>query len=336
MRWLILTDEAPPVVGGIATFVARVTRALADRGDEVVVVGRHRGPTTLPGARWIGARGSSFGRYAGRWLARAAGTELLRADRVLATTWVAATFATRVRSDLIITAHGSDVTRPPVRSPATFRRVWAAAGRGLALSEHLVRTLAARGVDTAPLPAPIPIRPASPPPGPARERWGFVGRLTPHKGVDRFLRWVEVAGVEGVVVGDGPIRDEAMALARRLGIRVTFTGFLSPDELARLWDELDLVVLAPRPYPDGSGAEGLGLVLLEAAGQGVPAIGCATGGVPEAVGAGLVVPTPDDAAGTVRAIRDWWTPERGLAAWAWVRDHHGTARTLATLDGERR
>ncbi|MEM6926241.1 MAG: glycosyltransferase, partial [Myxococcota bacterium] len=222
MRWLILTDEAPPVVGGIATFVARVALALQDRGDEVVVVGRHRGPPALSGVRWIGARGVSFGRYAGRWLALAAGAELLRADRVLATTWVAATSAARVRSDLLVTAHGSDVTRPPLRSGATFRRVWARAARRLALSHHLVRALAARGIEAEPLPAPVPIRSEQPRPRPARDRWGFLGRLTPHKGVDRFLRWVATAGVEGVVVGDGPARAEAMALAHRLGARVTF------------------------------------------------------------------------------------------------------------------
>jgi len=332
MRWLILTDDHPPLAGGIASFVERVALALVGRGDEVTVVSRG-GRVAISGTRLVTARGPSFGRFSGRWLALAAARELLRADHVLATTWVAATAASRVRPDVIVTAHGSDVTRPPVRAESTLRATLRRAGRVLALSRYLAGCLAQRGVRAEVAPAPVAVDPRRPPRRPFRGRWGFVGRLTPHKGVDRFVRWVAQARVEGVVLGDGPALAGLRALAAGLGADVRFLGPRPASGVNALWPELDLVVLAPRPHDDGSGAEGLGLVLLEAAGRGVPVVGCHTGGVPEAVGPGLLVGWPDDTARAVAAIEDWWTPARGREAWAWVRAHHGTHRTLSALDG---
>ena len=203
------------------------------------------------------------------------------------------------------------MTRPPVRSERVFQRVWRRATRRLALSDHLVRVLARRGHPAVRLPAPIPIDDTPPELRPRSGRWGFVGRLTPQKGVDRFVRWVARAGVEGVVVGTGPMAAPLRQLAVKLGARVTFVGARSPGQIHALWPQLDLVVLAPRTYPDGSGAEGLGLALLEAAGRGVAAVGCRTGGVVEAVGPGLILPDPDDDDRAVATIVDWWTPERG-------------------------
>ncbi len=332
MRWLILTDDHPPMLGGIATFVRRVARGLASRGAEVVVVGRGRPErAAIAGTRWVPARGPSFGRWAGRWLALAAGSELWRADHVLATTWVAGTTASRLRPDVVVVAHGSDVTRPPVRSEAVFRRVWRSAGRRFALSRHLASTLQARRVFAELLPAPVPVDVEPPPARLSRGRWGYVGRLVPGKGVDRFVRWVAAAGVHGVIVGAGPSEISLRRLVHELGAHVTFVGPQAAHELATTWPELDLVVLAPRPNRDGSGAEGLGMALLEAAGRGVPVVGCRTGGVPEAVGPGLLVDEPDRATEVVDAIRAWWTPQRGREAWEWVREHHGIDRTLATL-----
>ena len=58
----------------------------------------------------------------------------------------------------------------------------------------------------------------------------------------------------------------------------------------------------PRPDADGSGAEGFGLSLVEAASLGVVPVGCRTGGVPEAVGAGIVLEDPDAIPRFIEAI----------------------------------
>ncbi|MBK7759590.1 MAG: glycosyltransferase [Deltaproteobacteria bacterium] len=91
-------------------------------------------------------------------------------------------------------------------------------------------------------------------------------------------------------------------------------------------------MLLPHAEPDGSGAEGLGLCLLEAMGQGTPAIGNATGGVPEALGPGLLLADPDDVQGAATTIRAWIKGgDRGAEGHAWVRAHHGPERAAAAV-----
>jgi glycosyltransferase involved in cell wall biosynthesis len=63
------------------------------------------------------------------------------------------------------------------------------------------------------------------------------------------------------------------------------------------------VFLLPRTYPDGTGAEGLGLVLLEARAMSVEVVGCRCGGVPEAIGpSGLLLDDPDDLARSLEQL----------------------------------
>jgi glycosyltransferase involved in cell wall biosynthesis len=249
--------------------------------------------------------------------------DIASADRVLATTWPAATFACRIRPDLDVVAHGSDVTRPPLRRGA-FRRVWRHA-RAFAMSRFLGERLAEQGVEARVLPAPVDVAPAPKPPGDGT-RWAFVARAIEEKGGDRFVRICAAARARGVVVGDGPARASWEALAARLGADVTFTGSLDAAGVRGVLLASDLVFLLPR------GPEGLGLTLIEGAALGVPAVGCRAGGVPEAVGPGLVLDDPDDAAASAQAIRAWWLPAAGEQAWTWCRDTHGTAHTLDAVD----
>ncbi|HHO51508.1 MAG TPA: glycosyltransferase [Deltaproteobacteria bacterium] len=330
MRWVLLTDDHPPRAGGVAAFVDRVGAGLVRRGHTVAVFARRvPGLRIAPGTALTPVSGPSFGRYAGRWLGLRATRAILEADRVLATTWICGTFAARLPTPLHVIAHGSDVTRPPLR-PAAFGRVWAAAHGRHALSAFLAGVLRGRGIEAGILAAPVD---AAPQPIRAERRgcYGLIARATPLKGGDRFVRLVAAAGVRGVVVGDGPELGAWRALADRLGAPITFTGALAPAQVAAVLRTLDLVCLLPRAAPDGSGAEGLGLVLIEAAAQGVPAVGCATGGVPEAVGPGLILDDPDDPGACAEAVRSWWRPDRGAEAWAWCRASHGVDRGIDTL-----
>ncbi len=330
MRWLILTDDHPPALGGVATFAAATARALEASGCDVRVYARAR--QGLEGAR--GVSGRSFGRRSGTWLGISALPYLRSVDAVLATTWVAGTLAARLApSRLHVVAHGSDVTRPPVR-PRAFRRTWSRAAGRWAVSRFLAEQLRGEGVEARLLPLPVDAvdRPRR---SSGLRRAVLVARATPLKGGLRFVRLVATLGIEGLVVGDGPQlacwRDEAA----RLDANIQFVGSASPAGVRSALGRSDLAVLLPRARPDGTGAEGLGLVLLEAAALGVPAVGCATGGVPEAVGPGLVLPQPDDAAESAARILDWWSEDRGEAAWAWLRENHGSARTVAALSSLR-
>jgi glycosyltransferase involved in cell wall biosynthesis len=332
VRWVIVSDDWPAQVGGVATFGAAIAGELAQRGHEVRVLCRHRDDLEVPaGVRVTGVRGPSFGRRGPWWLALRGLRAIHRADVVLATTWQV---ASRVRHSrparLQILAHGSDVTRAPSRE-RTFARTWAAANDRWAVSAYLAGRLDQRGVHAEVLPAPVDLAPWPVPVG-AGGCWGFVGRATRLKAGDRFVRWVAEAGVRGVVVGDGPALAGWQELARRLGATVQFTGALPRSDVRQLLHTLDLLVLCPRLDDDGGGAEGLGLVAIEAAAVGVPAVGCDTGGVREALGPGLCVADPDDAAASVRQIRRWWHPARGRDAWAWCRATHGVRRTVDRLE----
>lgn len=104
-------------------------------------------------------------------------------------------------------------------------------------------------------------------------RLGFVGRITPEKGI-RLLRKVEQALLESglqdfriLVVGDG---SELGWLKRRLK-HGEFTGVLRGEELARAYANMNLLVFPSRTDTYGN-------VVQEAAASGVPAVVTNEGG----------------------------------------------------------
>lgn len=332
MRWLILGDEWPSAdpVGGVATWTSWTAAALVDAGHAVDVHVRARPELVqVPGARVAGVRGPSFGRWGAWWHRLAA--DPARYDAVLAATWpVAARLLGPIRRagiPLHVVYHGSDLTRPP-RDPAAFAAVSGAATRW-AVSGYLAGVAAARGFPASVAPIPLDPGPVRPRP-PRLARACMVARATPLKGGDRFVRLVAALGIDGVIVGDGPALPAWRALAADVGARVRFTGWLPREGVAREVVASDLLISLPRAMADGTGAEGLGLAALEAAAAGVPSVGCATGGVPEAVDH-LV--DPDDPVSAASAIRAWWTPSRGADARARLAARHGRVKWCAALAG---
>ncbi len=97
------------------------------------------------------------------------------------------------------------------------------------------------------------------------------------------------------VVGDGPLRGELEQLAAKLGIgeRVCFTGSLAREALRNHLSRADLFILTSSVLPTSH--EGFGLVYLEAAACGVPALAARLAGAAEAVAegtSGFFVETP--------------------------------------------
>jgi colanic acid/amylovoran biosynthesis glycosyltransferase len=336
VRWLIVTDDFPPLDGGVATWTEAAARALVAAGDHVEVLARARPGLGAPGLVVRGVRGPSFGKHGSWWIAAASAPRLRGVDRVLATTWTVARrlvpLARRLGVPVDVVGHGSDLTRVAPGTPAARALVDVAGGvdRFFVVSAWLGARLEALGQRATVLASPVDVgAPKAPSEHPAR--WLYVARATPLKGGDRFVRLVAEAGVEGTVVGDGPERGAWESLASRVGARVRFVGRRPRAELPALYRAHDLVMLVPREDADGTGGEGLGLVLLEGAAHGVPGVGCRTGGVPEALGPGLLLDDPDDAVGSVEAIRRWWRPGLGSAARGFLAATHGTARLAAQL-----
>ena len=148
-------------------------------------------------------------------------------------------------------------------------------------------------------------------PDPAQARHGvlFVGRLTPHKGVDCLLQALP-GGASARIVGSAghdPLLPERNYphLLRRLarGKHIDFTGPISDTDLPLAYRSAEVFVL---PSVEVSCyekhiavSELLGLAVLEAMASGTPVIASHVGGVPEIVRdeeTGFLVPPGDVAA----------------------------------------
>jgi phosphatidylinositol alpha-1,6-mannosyltransferase len=127
-----------------------------------------------------------------------------------------------------------------------------------------------------------------------------VSRLVPRKGFDVLLDAVALLElkVQLVIAGDGRDRRRLQSRAHRLGLddRVCFLGRVSDELLPVVYRAGDVFAMMCRERWGGLEAEGFGIVFLEAAASGVPAIAGRSGGSHEAVidgSTGFVI-DPDD------------------------------------------
>ena len=156
----------------------------------------------------------------------------------------------------------------------------------------------------------------APDPGGDRDGVLFVGRLTPHKGIDRLIRALP-AGASLRIAGSGghdprpPERGYPMLLRRLADARdVTFLGPVPDPALPELYRRAAVLAL---PSVDRTCygrevrvSELLGLVALEAMASGTPVVASRTGGLAEVVADGetgfLVEPGDVEALGDRLAL----------------------------------
>lgn len=217
----------------------------------------------------------------------------------------------RMRVPLIVTFHGVDVTVWPHRNDYMARRyqsrmprLFDQADRLIAVSDFIASRLVALGAVESKvrvLPIGVPLPPRSPFPPSERRGVLFVGRLMPVKGLDDGLRAFSALASEIrarhplTVIGDGPERARLRSLAAELGVSVTFLGSVPPGEVAQRMNE-SAVLLAPSKTAPNGAQEAFGMVFLEAAAAGLPAVAYRSGGVGEAVvhgRTGLLAPEGD-------------------------------------------
>ncbi len=120
----------------------------------------------------------------------------------------------------------------------------------------------------------------------------FVGRLVPYKGLGVLL--IALAMLHRapplIVVGDGPLRPQLEAQARRLGVNAIFVGAVPDAALPAYYQNARLTVL-----PSVTKQECFGMTLLESMACGTPVVASALPGVSEVAALGGLTATPGDA-----------------------------------------
>ena len=165
-----------------------------------------------------------------------------------------------------------------------------------------------------------------------------VGRLVHRKGQDRLIEAMpkileSIPDAALLLVGEGPYREKLDALVAKnhLEKNVHFVGRLHYGDLPRYLRLGDIFAMPSRARFFGLEVEGLGIVYLEASSAGIPVLGGASGGAPDAVldgETGLVVDGTDIDAIAEKAVamlgndelrqamsargRDW-----AISTWSW-------------------
>ncbi len=330
-RHLLVTNDYPPKIGGIQSYLWDLWRRLP--GDDVrVLTTPHDGDAAFDAASphridrapepWLGPWPWLVGRIDAA--ARDHGAELVVVDPAVPL----GAIAPRLSLPYAVVLHGAEVTVPG-RVPGidrVLRRVlrgahlWISAG-GYPLAEaercaglRRPSVLVPPGVDHARFhPLGSSERTAE------RLARGFgrddiviasVNRLVPRKGMHVVIEAMHRLqrrhpDLRAVLAGSGRELDRLRRLADDGPGRIELPGRLDDDDVVRLYGAADLMVMPCSSRWGGLEQEGFGISFLEAAACGLPQIAGRSGGAHEAVDhdvSGLIVDDPTDAGAVARAI----------------------------------
>jgi len=357
-----VTNDFPPRIGGIESFVAQACRLL---DDDVVVY------TSGPPGSAAGDAGRAYPvvrdgelllptpRVAARaaLLLRTHGASRVLVGAAMPLGLLAPGLRRAGAGTVVALTHGHEVwwaTLPGAR--AALRRVGDACDHLTTISDYTAGRIGpalspaarARLLRLPPLVDDAVFRPRPGRTRPTAPTVVAVGRFVAQKGFDLLLRsWPGVVAGLGpartprlVLVGDGPQAPRLRRLADRLGITPTviFTGALAATEVADRLRDAHVFALPVRTRWAGLNPEGLGLAALEAAACGLPVLVGDSGGAPETVLDGVtgrVLPGHDVGAWT-RAVLDLLRDPAAAAAMGergrrLVVDRFGTERARGTL-----
>ncbi len=328
---LILGEEIPPRCGGIGQWGYWMARKLAERGFGVVYAAPAAG---MEEAAYYGSAfevcpmaGEDWRHHKDRFVFGAL-RRVWRSHRprlVVCLTWKVARLPLLLRPlagwRVVVVAHGMEVTkkRRRLRRRIGLRWIFRAADLTVAVSRYTRDRVAETGID----PERVLVLPCGVDPERFRPRDGTrlrrqlgleglpvvltLARLVRRKGHDLVIRALPevrrcVPGAVYLVAGggkDGYVQS-LRELARECGVEdaVRFVGRAEDEDLPGLYCASDVFAMASRNDENSGNFEGFGITYLEANACGVPVVGAATGGVPDAVvdgETGFLVP-PDDAA----------------------------------------
>ena len=331
MTHLLVTNDFPPKIGGIQSYLWELWRRLPPERFSVLT-------TPWPGSETFDAAQPfrvvrtpervllPTPGLAGRIRAMAAetGAGLVVLDPALPV----GLLGPRLGMPYVVIVHGAEIALPG-RLPVgrqLLRRVlvpaalvvaggqYPAAEARAAAGGHLPMVLVPPGVDIERFHPLTPdtrdaVRARFGIPGPARFVLA-VSRLVPRKGIDSLLGAAALLApsrpdlVVGVA-GAGRDRRRLERLAAAGGADVRFLGTVADEELPALVAAADVFAIPCRRRWAGLEQEGFGIVFLEAAACGVPQVAGDSGGAAEAVAdgrTGFVVDRPDDPVATASVL----------------------------------
>jgi phosphatidylinositol alpha-1,6-mannosyltransferase len=306
---LLVTNDFPPKIGGIQSYLYELWRRLPP-AETTVLTTNYAGDKRWDAHRAfrvVRARESQFLPTASLARRIDALAREVRADVIFLDPWLPlGHLGPRLRAaPYVVVVHGAEVTVPG-RLPGTrhlgARTLDAAAGI-VAASDYSAREAvrAARralpgvvippGVDTE------RFRPLDPTARSAvRAAFGIdrdrplalgVSRLVPRKGFDVLVRAAAALDpcVQVAIAGGGRDRRRLDRLVEQLGLgsRTHVIGRVPDDALAPLYASADVFAMPCRDRWLGLEAEGFGIVFLEAAACGIPVVAGRSGGSHEAV-----------------------------------------------------
>ena len=168
---------------------------------------------------------------------------------------------------------------------------------------------------------------------------GFTGALRPWHGIEVALEALTTLADRTIlaVAGDGPLRPELEALARRLGVadRVRWFGRVPHDRIPTFLATVDVAIA---PYPELASFAFSPLKLYEYLAAGVPVVASDVGQVrgvlaDGALGALTTPGDPSELADAIRAVTTNPAPARARAAHARdvALEHHGWEQRAAEI-----
>lgn len=334
---LLVTNDFPPKVGGIQSYLWELWRRLDPASYAVLTAASHpdagafdaeaadRGIRIMrsDSARLLPTRGTV--RLVRRW-ADTVGARSLVVDPALPL----GLGAPGMGLPYAVVLHGAEVTVPgrlPVSRQALAHVLGRASLAVCAGHYPAIEAIHAAGRHMPPV-AEVPpgvdarrFRPLDPAArAAARAELGLrsddlvvlsVSRLVPRKGMDVLIDAAAALGgafpsLVVLIGGDGRDRARLRARARSRRAPVRFLGRVPDDRLPRLYGAADVFAMACRSRWFGLEEEGFGIVFLEAAAAGVPQVAGRSGGSDEAVvhgDTGFVIDDPADPGALAQALR---------------------------------
>ena len=338
MTTLLVTNDFPPTVGGIQSYLRDFVDEIVRRGGagSIVVLASVQNAEVV--RAWDAAQPYEVIRYPRKVMlpTPALKREMVRIikERGIDTVWFGAAAPLAVMGKaakqagarrVVATTHGHEVgwAKLPVA-----RRVLRQIGRHADVVTYIsrytidrLRPVIGDGLEYVNLPSGVDtdfFAPATAAGRAATRKWLGVGdaplvvcssRLVARKGQDVLIGALPgirryASGAHLVIVGEGPYEARLRRLAAAVP-GVAFTGRVPRETLRDIVAAADVFAMPARTRLGGLDVEGLGIVYLEAQACGVPVVAGQSGGAPETVtdGTGVVVDGRDTAAVASAIVR---------------------------------